>query len=118
MSISYLSAPLISENSMSIRVPIELTRICGASDGHEIPSGSMGGKNAWAAEAGVADTIALVLATDVASGESGDEPAQPTMRLLANMRSTDENFISGPFYRVFGEPNALSARKKSKSWGH
>jgi len=65
----------------------------------------------------VADTIALVLDADVASGESGDEPAQPTMRLLANMRSTDENFIRALSVDVW-EPNALSALKKSKSWGH
>ena len=36
--------PVISEKSMSIRLPSEPTRICGASEGHEIPGGLIGGK--------------------------------------------------------------------------
>ena len=94
---------------MSIREASELTRICGAFEGHEIPTGSILGKNDSRVAAGEADTRALALDTDAESGDSGDEPAQPTTRTLANMRSADNDFIRALSVSVW-EPNALTAR--------
>ena len=79
---------------MSIRMPNELTAICGASEGQEIPVGLIGGKNGRAAaelEAAGADDFRL--GADAASGAVGDGPAQPTTNTLANVSNANEDFI-------------------------
>jgi hypothetical protein len=87
-------APATSENSISIRKPIEVTTICGASDGQEIPVGLIGGRNVRGApEPADEAAIDLGLDTDAASGASGDEPAHPTTSALADNSNINDDFI-------------------------
>ena len=67
---------------------------CGASDGHEIPAGLIGGKNGRGpAELAALETSDPPLEDDAAVGASGEEPAQPTMSTLAKISSANADFI-------------------------
>src|SRR5690349_4209970 len=93
ISISYARAPVTSENSMSSRVASESVSTRGASDGHEIPAGLIGGNNArrpFEFDA-VAETDELL--ENAALGASGDEPAHPTTSMLAKMSNARQDFI-------------------------
>ncbi len=92
ISTSYACAPTTSENSTSSRVASEPTAICGASDGHEIPAGLIGGRNERPFEAPEEAETDVTRDGDAAVGESGDEPAHPTISTLArvsNVRGSD-----------------------------
>src|SRR5688572_11220969 len=91
ISISYAYAPATSEKSMSSRVASDPSTTCGASDGHEIPAGLIGGRNGRGAEEPVA--FVFTPGTDVVSGANGDEPAHPTTSTLARINNTNGDFI-------------------------
>jgi hypothetical protein len=76
-----------------MRLPIELARSPGASVGHEIPTGSIGGKNDCEPDPRVADADDRAFEPDTESGASGEDPAQPTTRTLARRSNTHEDFI-------------------------
>jgi hypothetical protein len=79
---------------MSIRMPIELTAIWGASDGHEIPAGLIGGKNGREPpEPALAGRFDFTLGADAASGATGDMPPQPTTSTLANTSNANDDFM-------------------------
>jgi hypothetical protein len=79
---------------MSIRKPNELTAICGASEGHEMSAGLIGGKNGRTDEPDVVDALDERLDDATALGASGDVSAQPTATTLANVSNAKEDFIS------------------------
>jgi hypothetical protein len=94
ISISYAYAPATSENSISSRVASDPVMTWGASDGHEIPTGSIGGRNARGPfELGAFAETDEPLDSDAAVGASGDEPAHPTTNTLANMSNARGDFI-------------------------
>jgi hypothetical protein len=65
----------------------------GASDGHEIPTGSIGGKSARGPFELGAFAADEPLDSDAAVGASGEEPAHPMTNTLANMSNTRGDFI-------------------------
>jgi hypothetical protein len=94
ISISYACAPATSEKSMSSRVASDPVMAWGASDGHEIPAGLIGGKNGRGPfELGAFAETDEPLDSDAALGASGDEPAHPTTSTLANMSNSRGDFI-------------------------
>ena len=79
---------------MSSRVASDPVMTWGASDGHEIPAGLIGGKNGRGPfELGAFAETDEPLDSEAALGASGDEPAHPTTSTLANMSNNREDFI-------------------------
>lgn len=93
ISISYAYAPVTSENSISSRVASDPTAICGASDGHEIPAGLIGGRNGRAPAAPEEAETDVTRDGDAAVGESGEDPAHPTTSTLASVSNVNDDFI-------------------------
>ena len=83
---------------MSSRVASDPVMTWGASDGHEIPAGLIGGKNGRGPfELGAFAETDEPLDSDAALGANGDEPAHPTTSTLANMSNTQGGLHSAPF---------------------
>jgi hypothetical protein len=78
---------------MSIREFNEPTRICGASEGHEIPGGLIGGKNARAVTLGAAVDASNEFGDEIELGPRGELLPHPTTRKLAIMSSACAYFI-------------------------
>jgi hypothetical protein len=113
ISISYACAPATSEKSMSSRVASEPVMTWGASDGHEIPAGLIGGKNGRGPfELGAFAETDEPLDSDAALGASGEEPAHPTTSTLANMSNNKGDFIQHLSLWLAGQCSGSSMSKR------